>query len=105
MFPASTHALPEAMEADLLTVLHITSLDLHINPNTQTHNTHKYACTKPREVGEVKEEAELVVRRGQKFKVTLTFDRPYDKARDDLRIALKTGMTNYKQPFKCVKEL
>lgn len=69
----------------------MTKIDLHIAANTQLHKTDKYICTKDRETGGVKEEAELVLRRGQAFKMTLTFDRPYDKARDDLRVVFNTG--------------
>lgn len=84
--------MPIATEEDLLPVLHITAVDFHISENTKLHKTDKYACVKDREVNGVKEEAELVLRRGKEFKVTLTFDRAYDKAKDDLRVAFTTGI-------------
>lgn len=88
---AEVRRAPEAKPEDLKTVLNVSKIDLHIAANTKLHKTDKYICTKDREIDEVKEEAELVLRRGQAFKMTLTFDRPYDKARDDLRVVFNTG--------------
>lgn len=84
-------------------MLRVTAVNLHITSNTQLHRTNKYACTKERTVGDVKEEAELVVRRGQEFKVSLTFDRPYDKTKDDLKIYFKAG--KFHLNFKAIKQL
>ncbi|XP_046549199.1 coagulation factor XIII A chain-like [Haliotis rubra] len=67
---------------DLASKLHVTNLDLNISENTKQHHTDMYECTEVRG----HKGAELVVRRGQTFFITITFDRPYDIARNDITL-------------------
>jgi hypothetical protein len=53
--------------------------------------TDDYDCTKKRKVNGKVEEAELVVRRGDSIKMTLTFDRPYSKEKNDLKLCFSLG--------------
>ncbi|XP_046549070.1 protein-glutamine gamma-glutamyltransferase K-like isoform X1 [Haliotis rubra] len=75
---------PEVPDTDLSTKLHVTNLDLNIAENTKQHHTDMYECTEVRG----REEAELVVRRGQPFLITITFDRPYDIDKNDITLML-----------------
>ncbi|XP_046566210.1 annulin-like [Haliotis rubra] len=75
---------PEVPETDLSTKLHVTNLDLNISENTKQHHTDMYECTEVRG----HKESELVVRRGQPFLLTITFDRPYDIDKNDITLML-----------------
>ncbi|XP_071092226.1 protein-glutamine gamma-glutamyltransferase K-like [Haliotis cracherodii] len=72
----------EVTEADLAAKLHVTNLDLNISENTKQHHADMYECTEVRG----QKEAELVVRRGQSFLITITFDRPYDIDKNDITL-------------------
>ncbi|XP_046364579.2 protein-glutamine gamma-glutamyltransferase E-like isoform X1 [Haliotis rufescens] len=73
---------PEVPETDLAARLHVTNLDLNISENTKQHHTDMYECTEVRG----QKEAELVVRRGQTFLITITFNRPYDIDKNDITL-------------------
>ncbi|XP_045192039.2 annulin-like isoform X2 [Mercenaria mercenaria] len=77
---------PEVPKEELVKELHVKGIDLHITENTEKHRTDEYECTK----GKIKP-AELVLRRGQSFKMTVTFDRPYSKPKNDLQLCFSLG--------------
>ncbi|XP_046549069.1 protein-glutamine gamma-glutamyltransferase K-like isoform X2 [Haliotis rubra] len=81
---------PEKVEVEkkeLETKLHVTGVDLHIAENAKEHHTDMYECAQEAE-GRT---AELVLRRGQEFKMTITFDRPYDIKKNDIRLMFNLG--------------
>ena len=61
------------------TALKAESVDLHIDDNRTEHHTSEY------------EHETLLVRRGQQFKVTVTFNRPYDESQDFVVLQFVTG--------------
>ncbi len=61
------------------TALKTKSVNLHIEENRSEHHTSEY------------EHEELLVRRGQKFKVSLSFNRPYNESQDSLVLQFVTG--------------
>ncbi|KAL4234070.1 Transglutaminase 1 [Mactra antiquata] len=74
--------------------LTVKDINLNIKENTEKHHTDVYECTKDdREKDEDGNEqpAELVVRRGEFMKLTVTFDQPYEKKKHDLRVCLTIG--------------
>ncbi|XP_067652851.1 annulin-like isoform X2 [Haliotis asinina] len=83
---------PEVPVEEVPTKLHVKSVDLHIDDNGLNHNTDMYACTSERKGkdGAIKP-AELVIRRGQEFTLTVTFDRPYDVKKNDIRLTFNLG--------------
>jgi len=72
-------------------VLKVASVDLKIPENAQFHRTDKYELTTDRTDGDKKLQAQLVIRRGQPFDLAVTFDRPFDSSKDDLRIIFTVG--------------
>ncbi|XP_067651179.1 annulin-like [Haliotis asinina] len=78
---------PEVKEEELATKLHVTGVDLHYADNAKAHHTDMYACSK----GTEGKDAELVLRRGQDFKMTITFDRPYDIKKNDIKLMFNLG--------------
>lgn len=64
---------------------HVNKVDLNIKSNTEDHHTDKYMCTKR------KKDPDLVIRRGQSFKMTITFDRPYNNDQNEILFTFKTG--------------
>ncbi|XP_048253231.1 annulin-like [Haliotis rufescens] len=78
---------PEVEEEELATKLHVTAVDLHYEDNAKEHHTDMYACSK----GTEERDAELVLRRGQEFKMTITFDRPYDIKKNDITLMFNLG--------------
>ncbi|XP_046550892.1 protein-glutamine gamma-glutamyltransferase K-like [Haliotis rubra] len=68
-------------------VLGVESIDFNIAENTVAHHTSEYDITDPEET----EEPKLVVRRGQPFDISITFNRPYDKKKDDLKLVFQAG--------------
>ncbi|XP_045192044.2 hemocyte protein-glutamine gamma-glutamyltransferase-like [Mercenaria mercenaria] len=83
--------IPEVPTEELVKELHVKDVDLHIKENTEKHRTDEYACTKDRKVDGKPESAELVVRRGDTIKMTITFDRPYSKEKNDLKLCFSLG--------------
>lgn len=74
----------DADEAELETVLHVVDVDMHLIENSQRHHTAEY--------DRAEEDArDLIVRRGQPFKVTITFDREFDQELDDLDLVFTIG--------------
>ena len=59
--------------------LRVRGLDLHIAENRKAHHTNEY------------EHECLIVRRGQQFKASLTFDREYNEAQDTVIVQFSTG--------------
>ncbi|KAK3779353.1 hypothetical protein RRG08_052575 [Elysia crispata] len=66
-------------------VLTVKSVNLHILQNTKEHKTADYDCT------ERAKDPRLVVRRGQVFIMTLTFQRPWSSQDDDLFVQFSIG--------------
>ena len=81
------------LSEELKTGLYVESdINLHIGENTTAHFTDKYECTEDRKTDDGKDEAaELVLRRGKPFKMTITCNRPFRPKDDDLFIVLRTG--------------
>ncbi|XP_050397106.1 annulin [Patella vulgata] len=67
--------------------LRVESVTFNIKENTPNHHTSEFDITQP-DQGRT---PQLVVRRGQPFDITLTFNRPYDKNEDDLRLVFQAG--------------
>ena len=61
------------------TALKAESIDLYIPDNRTEHHTEDY------------EHEELIVRRGQQFKITITFSRPYNVNQDIIVLQFATG--------------
>ncbi|XP_052815578.1 annulin-like [Mya arenaria] len=87
-----------ASEEDLKGALLVSSINLEIAENVCTHHTDQYDCTESREEDGKTKEAELVVRRGQEFNATVTFQRPYNKEKDDLQFFFSTGENGDRYP-------
>ena len=69
------------------------STDLKFEKNTVEHHTDEYELCDPQDeydddTGKPKRQ-QLVVRRGQDIEFSVTFDRNYDKDKDDLKLALE----------------
>ncbi|KAL8593103.1 hypothetical protein ACOMHN_018029 [Nucella lapillus] len=62
--------------------LRVESVDLQIGLNTEQHHTDEYSVAE--------QGAALVVRRGDPFTISLTFNRPYNKTTDDLRLRFES---------------
>ena len=56
---------------------------MHVKANAIDHKTNKYEC--------VFKNNQPVFRRGQMVKCTLTFQRPYNIAKDDAKLMFKIG--------------
>lgn len=95
------HTEPE----DLCKVVHITSVNLNKESNAVTHHTDKYDGVYDR-VDESGEDLAgcLIVRRGQAFTVTLTFNRTFDKESDDIRLVFEIGKL-YKVILHSISEI
>ncbi|XP_041376648.1 hemocyte protein-glutamine gamma-glutamyltransferase-like [Gigantopelta aegis] len=78
-------------EEELDKEVHVKSIELHKGDNCERHHTDRYECTESGEVNGEEFGAELVVRRGDEFLVTIELDRPYDKHSHHLNIVFKTG--------------
>ncbi|ESO95006.1 hypothetical protein LOTGIDRAFT_188829 [Lottia gigantea] len=86
----------DLIEEELTSAIKVKNIELNIQENTKKHHTSKYDCTREdrKERGEEdgkKIPAELVVRRGDEFTLTVTFDKPYDRENDNLSFIFKTG--------------
>ncbi|CAG2211786.1 TGM1 [Mytilus edulis] len=67
---------------------HVNKVDLNIKSNTADHHTDKYMCTKR------KKDPDFVIRRGQSFKMTITFDRSYNNEQNEILFTFKTGKSS-----------
>jgi hypothetical protein len=56
-------------------------VDFHVEKNREEHHTDEY------------ETESLIVRRGQVFNLTVTFDRPFDAKQDKIILQFVTGKT------------
>ncbi|XP_064598834.1 uncharacterized protein LOC135465525 [Liolophura sinensis] len=74
---------PEIPKEEMQKNMHVTQVDLHILTNGKTHHTDTYDC--------VDEEQKLVLRRGEAFRLTVTFSRPVNTANDKFRLVLEIG--------------
>ncbi|GFO34754.1 glutamine gamma-glutamyltransferase k [Plakobranchus ocellatus] len=63
----------------------VEDVELHINENAEAHHTDLFDCT-DRDL-----DPQLVVRRGQEFKLTLTFQRPWSSKDDDMYLIFELG--------------
>ncbi|KAK3599211.1 hypothetical protein CHS0354_012819 [Potamilus streckersoni] len=82
---------PEAPKEELSKELHVKSIDLRVKDNVERHHTDKYSCTKDKNDEGEKQEPRLVIRRGEPFKITITFDRPYDRDKNELKLSFSIG--------------
>nr|KAG5707191.1 hypothetical protein BaRGS_017875 [Batillaria attramentaria] len=73
------------VEVEKLEVLTVKDLDLHIKDNAKKHRTSRYHCVTTKD-------NQPVLRRGQEFELTLTFNRKYQKDKDDLHLMLEAEM-------------
>mgnify|MGYP000620951253 CR=1 FL=1 len=75
---ADDKAPEEAKEQDLA----IKNIDCHVIENTKAHHADMYQHV---------EKGLLIVRRGQKFEITITFNREFDIRKDQIAIMFSTG--------------
>jgi len=76
----------------------VKELNLHIKDNTVSHRTSGYHVTK-----ESAESQQLVVRRGQAFKMKITFNEVYDPAKYDLEFEFRIGnASNLTTVINCI---
>lgn len=67
-------------DASSTNVISIKSFDLCVNENGPDHHTKNFYSMKPNP----DEETKLIIRRGQAFRIRLTLNRPFSRARDTL---------------------
>ena len=65
----------------------VSDIELHVKENTKAHHADLYECT------DTDTNPQLVVRRGQEFKLTLTFQRPWSSKDDDMKLIFHTGLS------------
>ncbi len=65
----------------------IKDIELHKDENRRAHHTDKY------------EHSNLIVRRGQSFDVTLTFNRAYEAFKDTIILQFVVGRRKFKNIF------
>lgn len=88
----------KASEEELAKDLHVVSVDVKITENCEKHRTAQYSCTKARKNQDgVSLPPELVVRRGQPFRITVKFNQPFLKEKHGMQIIFITG----KNKIKC----
>ncbi|GFO34752.1 hemocyte protein-glutamine gamma-glutamyltransferase [Plakobranchus ocellatus] len=75
---------PLAEETEIECLL-VKDIQLHIKENAESHHTDLFEST-DRDL-----DPQLVVRRGQEFKLTLTFQRPWSSKDDDMNLIFKIG--------------
>ncbi|KAK6174754.1 hypothetical protein SNE40_017972 [Patella caerulea] len=68
-------------------ILSVQKINFHIGENCRLHHTSEFDITQSDDTPN----PQLVVRRGQSFDITVTFNRPYDKSKDDLRLVFQAG--------------
>ncbi|ELU14710.1 hypothetical protein CAPTEDRAFT_122859, partial [Capitella teleta] len=73
-------------------VLKVVNVDLNVDQNTYDHHTDYYEITQQRtlEDGSIADRL-LVVRRGEPFDVTITFDRPFIDGKDGVKLVFDVG--------------
>lgn len=87
----------KASEEELAKDLHVVSVDVKITENCEKHRTSQYSCTKARKNQDgVSLPPELVVRRGQPFRITVKFNQPFLKEKHGMQIIFITGKNKIK---------
>lgn len=87
----------KASEEELAKDLHVVSVDVKITENCEKHRTAQYSCTKARKNQDgVSLPPELVVRRGQPFRITVKFNQPFLKEKHGMQIIFITGKNKIK---------
>lgn len=87
----------KASEEELAKDLHVVSVDVKITENCEKHRTSQYSCTKARKNQDgVSLPPELVVRRGQPFRITVKFNQPFLKEKHGMQIIFFTGKNKIK---------
>lgn len=89
--PATQPKPDQAKTEDEKQALKVTAVNFNVLENTRNHRTDKYENTEDRVENGKTLPAQLVVRRGQPFDLSIKFDRPYDKAKDDLKLIFDVG--------------
>lgn len=75
----------EDNEVEVNKHFHVLEVDLNIEKNTKQHHTNTFMCTKR------KDNPSLVIRRGQAFVISITFDREYHEEQNEISFFFKTG--------------
>ena len=63
----------------------VEDIELHVKENAEKHHADLFECT------DRDNDPQLVVRRGQEFKLTLTFQRPWSSKDDDMYLVFTLG--------------
>ena len=85
-------------EVENIKALTVKDLDLHIRANAIAHHTNKFAITDKKKT----KNQQAVLRRGQEFKVTVTFNRAYNKDKDDLIFIFDAGKLSIPDAMRTV---
>lgn len=94
----------KASEEELAKDLHVVSVDVKITENCEKHRTAQYSCTKARKNQDgVSLPPELVVRRGQPFRITVKFNQPFLKEKHGMQIIFITGKNPRPSDFTLVQ--
>lgn len=70
-------------------LIRVSSVDLQVRDNVKQHHTSEFDIT---DATLYDSREFLVVRRGQGFDVTVNFNRPFDKEKDNLKFIFQFGM-------------
>lgn len=82
----------KASKEELAKDLHVVSVDVKITENCEKHRTSQYSCTKARKNQDgVSLPPELVVRRGQPFRITVKFNQPFLREKHGMQLIFITG--------------
>lgn len=83
---------PDAKSEDAKKVLKVASVDLNIDDNCLDHHTDCYEITQKERISDsTSHQRQLVVRRGEPFDITITFDRPFEEGKDDIKLIFDVG--------------
>ncbi|KAL4235097.1 hypothetical protein ACF0H5_006735 [Mactra antiquata] len=78
---------PKPLPSDDARLINVTKVDLNIATNTADHKTDEYDITD----FTIQPNIFLVIRRGQKFIISIEFNREYDQSKDELRLVFQFG--------------
>lgn len=82
----------KASKEELAKDLHVVSVDVKITENCEKHRTSQYSCTKARKNQDgVSLPPELVVRRGQPFRIAVKFNQPFLREKHGMQLIFITG--------------
>lgn len=102
----------KASKEELAKDLHVVSVDVNIDENCKNHKTSQYSCTSARKNQDgVALPPELVVRRGQPFRIRVNFNQEFLKEKHGMQLVFLTGKkpkpSNFTlvllEPFKSVE--